>query len=95
MCKIQNVSKFFYSVNFTDSISATFCSFIKNLKSDENEFLNLALSLCKKIEPFKNDFDILVSVPKYKQTSSETDYSEKLACILSSKLDIPYKKYFS
>lgn len=92
MCKIQNVSKFFYSANFTPAVSETFCSFIRNLKSDEKAFLNFSLSLAEKIEPFKNDFDIFVSVPKYKQTSSETDYSEKLACILSSKLNIPYKK---
>ena len=92
MCKIQHVSNFFYSTNFIPTVSETFCSFIKNLKSDEKVFYDLALSLSEKIEPFKNNFDIFVSVPKYKKTGSETDYSEKLAYILSSKLNIPYIK---
>jgi len=52
----------------------------------------MAQSLSEKIEPFRNNFDVFVSVPKYGEKKSETDYSEVLACILSSKLKIPYEK---
>lgn len=90
--EIKNIKHFFYATKFVPAVSETFCSYMKNLKSDEQVFYKLALSLSEKIESFKNDFDIFVSVPKYKKADSETDYSEKLACILSSKLNIPYKK---
>ena len=77
-----NIKNFFYAIEFVPVGSETFCSFIKNLKSDEKIFYNLALSLSEKIEPFKNIFDVFVSIPKYK-ADFEIDYSEKLAEILS------------
>lgn len=90
--KVKNIKIFFYATKFVPAGSETFCSFMKNLKSDEQVFFNLASSLSEKIEPFKKDFDIFVSVPKYKKADSETDYAKKLAYNLSSKLNIPYKK---
>ncbi|MDD4166910.1 MAG: hypothetical protein PHN29_07810 [Endomicrobiaceae bacterium] len=90
--KKNNIKKFFYAEVFNQGCSSTFCSYMKNLKSNEQVFYKLALSLSEKIEPFKKNFDIFVSVPKYKKTDSEGDYSEKLACILSSKLNIPFDK---
>ncbi|MDD5022398.1 MAG: hypothetical protein PHR82_09770 [Endomicrobiaceae bacterium] len=92
MNEIQSINKFFYSTKYIPTVSETFCSYMKNLKSDEKVFYNLALSLSEKIEPFKNGFDVFVSVPKYQKTDYETDYAEKLVHILSSKLNIPYKK---
>lgn len=92
MNKIKNAEKLFYLTEYDSSVSGPFCSFMKNLKSDSELFCNMAVSLSEKIEPFKKYFDVFVSVPKYEKNDSETDYSEKLACILSSKLNIPYEK---
>ena len=92
MHKIKKTGRFFYSTEYDCSVSESFCSYMKNLKSDEKLFYNMAIALSEKIEPFKNNFDVFVSVPKYKKNDLETDYSEMLACILSSKLKIPYQK---
>jgi len=90
--EIKNIKNFFYATKFVPTDSETFCSFMKNLKLNENIFVDFASVLSEKIETFKNDFDVFVSVPKYKKVDSEIDYSEKLADILSSKLNIPYEK---
>jgi len=92
MHKIKNPGKFFYSTEYDCSVSESFCSFMKKLKSDKQLFYNMALDLSEKIEPFRNNFDVFISVPKYGEKKSETDYSEMLACMLSSKLNIPYEK---
>ena len=88
----KNIKNFFYATKFVPEGSETFCSFMKKLKLNEDIFADLASVLSEKIKPFKNNFDIFVSVPKYKKVDSEIDYSEKLADILSSKLNIPYEK---
>lgn len=92
MDKIKTAGKFFYLTEYDSSVSGPFCSFMKNLKSDCQLFCDMAVSLSIKIEPFKKDFDVFVSVPKYEKNDSEIDYSEKLSGILSSKLNIPYEK---
>ncbi|MDD5021522.1 MAG: hypothetical protein PHR82_05210 [Endomicrobiaceae bacterium] len=88
----ENIKNFFYATKFVPAGSETFCSFMKNLKLNENIFSDLALVLSEKIEPLKNDFDIFVSVPKYKKSNHEIDYAEKLADMLSLKLNVPYEK---
>ncbi|MDD3065237.1 MAG: hypothetical protein PHT24_03135 [Endomicrobiaceae bacterium] len=91
--KKSNIKKFFYAELFNQDCSSSFCSYMKNLKSDDKKLYEKALKLACKIEPFKNNFDVIASVPKYDNVfPEETNYSQKTAEIISSKLNIPYEK---
>lgn len=61
--KKSNIKKFFYAELFNQDCSSSFCSYMKNLKSDDKKLYEKALKLACKIEPFKNNFDVIASVP--------------------------------
>lgn len=89
----NNIKKFFYAEAYNPDFFSSFCSYMQNLKSDDEKLYQTALKLACKIEPFKNNFDVIASVPKYDNVlSEETNYSQKTAEIISSKLNIPYEK---
>ena len=69
-----------------------FCDFMKDIKSDTIKFNRLADILTGKIITLKNDIDLIISVPKSKEEIRDTDYSLKIAEMISEKTNIPYLK---
>ena len=55
MHKIKKTGRFFYSTEYDCSVSESFCSFMKKLKSDAKLFYNMAIALSEK-EPVKVKF---------------------------------------
>ncbi len=97
---INNIKNFlpsllniFYSEIYEDK-NISFCSFMKDLKSNHEKFNKLAFDLAEKIKPFEKEIDLFVSVPKFSDEINETDYAKILAEILSTKLNIPYESNF-
>lgn len=94
---IDNINNFFPSIKdlfyaqYFDDKNKTFCSFMKEIKSDMKIFNKLSLSLAEKIKQSKSNIDIFVSVPKFIDESNEIDYSKILAQTLSKELNIPYR----
>ncbi|MDD3053144.1 MAG: phosphoribosyltransferase family protein [Endomicrobiaceae bacterium] len=85
-----SIKDLFYAQSFDDK-NKTFCSFMKEIKSDMKIFNKLSLSLAEKIKQSKSNIDIFVSVPKFIDESNEIDYSKILAQTLSKELNIPYR----
>lgn len=87
-----SVKNLYFSEIFDDR-NVPFCSFMKEIKEDDEKFNKLAAVLAEKIKNSAKKIDILISVPKFTDESDESDYSKTLAKILSNKLNIPYENH--
>ena len=86
---LPNIKYFCYAtIHKTDS----FCTFMKDIKSNIEKFDNLANVLAGKVYDFKKDIDILLPVPKFKEELNEPDFSLRLAELISKKTNIPIGK---
>lgn len=84
----QNIKNFFYA---TTHNSDDFCSFMKDIKFNNiDKFDNLANILADEISILKNNIDLIISIPKFKDEINEADFSLRIAKIVSNKTNIPY-----
>jgi len=67
-----------------------FCTVMKQIKGNKDLFDNLLSILTDKIKPFINDIDIFTSVPKFKHSKNDFDYSYYMAQTISTKLNKPF-----
>jgi len=85
---LPNIKNFCYA---TSHSSKDFCSFMKEIKFDNiAKFDKLSNLLADKILSFKDNIDLIISVPKFVDEQNEIDFSLRIAEIVSKKTDIKY-----
>lgn len=85
---LPGIKNFCYA---TSHSSENFCGFMKEIKFiNIAKFDELADKLANKILSFKNDIDLIISIPKFVDEQNEIDFSLRIAEIVSKKTNIKY-----